>query len=274
MEHRRWTVSIIRGKWPVEQAGGGTIQADPGILERKRKIAAKFDHRAVPPAYNNYSDIPSLSIPISHSSFLFSRSGLRVLQGESVPGGVLADVPAGSTRGTPTMICAGFTKPSPVAGSFDFGHIDFAHLHHRRKSPFGLVTASSHGIGQDPRGDLPGNSPAVPAPATFTFLAAIPDNRVLITVGFLLGVRRHLKRKSLTVLEGGPAIQPDAWQAHHRELNRDHLALLSRRIIAGSQMNARDFAVRKSGRIKTRGLFGVLVEPQADDVFGFLELEK
>src|SRR6187549_1556050 len=70
----------------------------------------------------------------------------------------------------------------PAAGGFDFGDVDFAHLHHRRKSALRLVTARSHGIDQHARSDLPGNAPAVPAPPADAFLAAIADDGVPVSV--------------------------------------------------------------------------------------------
>ncbi len=67
------------------------------------------------------------------------------------------------------------------------------------KARFGLTAASRHRIGQRARGKLPGETPAVLAPAALAFCAAIADDRVPVTVRLLLIVRRDLEGKRLAV---------------------------------------------------------------------------
>jgi hypothetical protein len=56
-------------------------------------------------------------------------------------------------------------------------------------------------VGQHARGDLPGEAPAVLAPTTRAFLAAVADNRIPVAVRLRLIVRGDLEGKRLAVLE-------------------------------------------------------------------------
>lgn len=74
--------------------------------------------------------------------------------------------------------------------------VDLSHRHHRFERALGRS-----GIGTEQRrregagGDLPGQTPAVLAPAALAFLTAIFDDRAPQAVGFRLVVGRDLKRE-------------------------------------------------------------------------------
>ena len=65
--------------------------------------------------------------------------------------------------------------PSAAAGGLDFGDVDLAHFHHRFEGAFGFSAAGRHRVRQHARRDLPGDSPAVFAPAACAFLAAVAE---------------------------------------------------------------------------------------------------
>src|SRR5262249_45972909 len=75
-----------------------------------------------------------------------------------------------------------------------------------------------------------------------------------------------LERERLVVLERRPAIEAEAGNAGDCELDRQHVARLARRIIAGRPMDGFDRAVGKSLGIEPGGSLGVLVVPEADRV--------
>ncbi|AEA83249.1 conserved hypothetical protein [Stutzerimonas stutzeri DSM 4166] len=81
---------------------------------------------------------------------------------------------------------------------------------------------------QDARRDLPRHPPLVPAPAAYVLLSAFCDHGVPQAVRFGLVVGRHLERERLVVLDSRPAVQPHARDAHHRELGRQDVALMTR----------------------------------------------
>src|SRR5580765_5904719 len=91
---------------------------------------------------------------------------------------------------------------SPATRCFHFRDVDFLHFHHRSKSALGLRSACGHRAGEGAWGDLPGQSPAILAPAAGAFLAAVTDDRVAVAVGFLLSVGRDLKGEGLAVRKG------------------------------------------------------------------------
>jgi len=69
-----------------------------------------------------------------------------------------------------TLPCCAFisrqtNSPSPTAGGLDFGDVDLAHFHHRGEDVFRFSAASRQPVHQRARRDLPGDSPAVFAPA-------------------------------------------------------------------------------------------------------------
>ena len=84
-------------------------------------------------------------------------------------------------------------------------------------------------VGQGARRDLPRQAPLVLAPAARALLAAVADDRVPQAVGLGLVVGRDLERERLAVLERRPAVEAEAGDAQHGELDRQHVALLARR---------------------------------------------
>lgn len=93
-------------------------------------------------------------------------------------------------------------------------------------------------------------------------------NRVPQLIGLGLVVRRDLEQKRLAVLEGRAAIQPQARDAQHRELHRQHVALLACVLVAGRLHNPPHGAVGKGGRVERRRLQRRAVEPEAEGGFG------
>src|SRR5687767_5740924 len=88
----------------------------------------------------------------------------------------------------------------------------------------GIVAASRHRIGEDARGDLPGETPAVLAPAALALRAAIADDRVPVAVRLFLIVRRDLERERLAVLERRATVETETGNAQDSELHRQHVA--------------------------------------------------
>src|SRR3546814_17974186 len=73
---------------------------------------------------------------------------------------------------------------------------------------------------------------------------------------FLLAVGMDLKGKGFAMLEGGAAVQADAGDAEHGEIDRQHIAFLAARIVAGRVVDGADPVVgkgrdRKSTRLNS-----------------------
>src|SRR4051812_12989637 len=66
----------------------------------------------------------------------------------------------------------------PPSRLLDCRHVNLLHLHHRLESTLRFRPASLHGFGQRPRRDLPGQTPAILAPATRAFLSTVVDDRI------------------------------------------------------------------------------------------------
>jgi hypothetical protein len=62
------------------------------------------------------------------------------------------------------------------------------------------------------------------------------------------------------------AVKTKTGDAHDGELHREHIALLTARIVTGRLVNSGDFTIRKGGGVEARRLMRVLVEPEADRV--------
>ena len=88
---------------------------------------------------------------------------------------------------------------SAAPRGLDGGDVDLLHRHHRREGTLCLTAASRKRVGQRARGDLPGEAPAILAPAARAFLAAIADDRVPVAVRLFLIVRGDLEGKGLAV---------------------------------------------------------------------------
>src|SRR6476661_10429797 len=84
---------------------------------------------------------------------------------------------------------------SAPTGFLDRGDVDLLHRHHRLEGALRLSTTSRKSIGERAWSDLPGEAPAILAPAALAFLPAIADDRVAVAVGLLLRVRRDLVRE-------------------------------------------------------------------------------
>src|SRR4051794_37185853 len=108
---------------------------------------------------------------------------------------------------------------SPPPRCLDGGNIDFLHRHHRLEGSPCLIAAGRERVGQNARGDLPGEAPAVLAPTALAFLSSIVDDRVPVTVRLFLIVRRDLKREGLAVPELRPAVETETGNAHDGELH-------------------------------------------------------
>ena len=139
-------------------------------------------------------------------------------------------------------------------------------VHHRLKGTLRLIAASRKCLGQHARSDLPGEAPAVLAPAALTFLAAVPDDRVPIAVRLFLIVRRDLEGKGLVVLELRAAIETETGHAQNGEIHRQDIALFAAWVVTGRFVNASHFAIRKRGGVEACRLVRVFVEPQTDCV--------
>ena len=99
-------------------------------------------------------------------------------------------------------------RPSSAASrGLDGGDVDPLHRHHRLEGAFRLSATGRQRVGQSARGNLPGESPAVLAPTTRAFLAAIADNRIPLAVRLRLIVGGDLERERLAMLERRAAVE-------------------------------------------------------------------
>lgn len=113
---------------------------------------------------------------------------------------------------------------------------------------------AGYGSRQDMRGDLPRNSPLVPAPAIRAHLALIVDDRAPQVVRLSLIIGRDLERKRHFVLEHRAVVQAKAGHARYPELYREHIALFAGRIVARSVVDGHHHAVWKDSAIERRSL--------------------
>jgi len=164
--------------------------------------------------------------------------------------------------------------PSAAACSLDFGNVDFTHLHHRIEGPFCFSATSRYRVRQDSRGDLPGDSPAVPTPAASALLAAIADDRIPVAIRFFLRISRNLKGKRLGVCKLRPTIQTQTRNAKNCEFHREDFAFLAAGIIARGFVNRYYFTVGERGGVKVRRILRILIKPKADGVLCFLVAHK
>ena len=99
---------------------------------------------------------------------------------------------------------------APARG-LDRGDVDLPHRHHGFHGPLrGSSIRVGHGFEQHTRRDLPGEAPAILAPAAGALLAAVADDRVPVPIGLGLASGCDLKRERLVVLEIRPAVEPEA----------------------------------------------------------------
>src|SRR5687767_12824654 len=154
----------------------------------------------------------------------------------------------------------------PPPGCLDRSDVDLLHRHHRLVRAFCLTANGRKCVHQRAGGDLPGEAPAVLAPTALAFLAAIANDRVPVAICFFLIVRRDLKGEGLGVLEVRTAVETEAWNAEHGELYRQHITLLTARVVTGRLVDSGHFAIRKGGGVEARRVLRVLVEPETDCV--------
>src|SRR5262245_19268565 len=172
------------------------------------------------------------------------------------------------------MVAATGGSPFPPAvvappRGVDPGDVDLLHRHHRVERALGLGAPLGKRLGQGAGGDLPGEAPAILAPATFALLAFVADDRVPVAVRFLLVVRRDLEGERLAVFERRAAVEAETGNAQDGELHRQDVSSLAAREVAGRLVNRSHFAVRKGSGVEARGILRVLVEPEANGVLGF-----
>jgi len=127
---------------------------------------------------------------------------------------------------------------STAARRFDCRDVELCHLHHRIERALGRSTIGvGDGFRQGDRRNLPGQSPFVLAPAARTLPAPVADDRVPVAIRFGLVSGCDLKLECLVVLERGSAIEPEARNAHHGELDRQYIPLLPGRKVPGSSVH-------------------------------------
>jgi hypothetical protein len=143
------------------------------------------------------------------------------------------------------------------------------HGHHRGERPAGgRGIGISDRFGECDRRDLPGEAPAVLAPAAGAFLAAIAHDRVPVAIRFSLVGGGHLKRERLALPEGRPAVEPEAGNPQHGEAHGEHIALLAGGKVARSMQHCPHGRVGEGGGVEVCGFLGAAVVPEADGVFG------
>src|SRR6187431_2353947 len=91
----------------------------------------------------------------------------------------------------------------------DRGDVDLLHRHHRLEGALCLIATSRKRVIEHARGDLPGEAPAVLAPAALAFLAAVADDRVPVAIRLFLIVCGDLEGKRLAVLELRAAVETE-----------------------------------------------------------------
>ena len=104
-------------------------------------------------------------------------------------------------------------RASAASRRLDRGDVDLLHRHHRLERALGLSAAGRHRVGQHARSDLPGEAPAVLAPAARALLAAVADDRVPVAVRLRLIVGGDLEGERLAVLERRAAVEAEARNA-------------------------------------------------------------
>src|SRR5882724_12458151 len=133
-----------------------------------------------------------------------------------------------SSEDRPQRLCASAVKTSGPRSAatcgFDFRDVDFLHFHHRGKSALGFRAARGHRAGEGAGRDLPGQSPAILAPAAGAFLATIANDGIPVAIGLLLGVSGDLKGKGLAVCKLRSAIQAETGNAQDGKFHREHVA--------------------------------------------------
>src|SRR5579863_2713183 len=156
-----------------------------------------------------------------------------------------------------------------ASGCLDRGNVDLLHFHHRLERALGgRSIRAGRRLHQHPRSDLPRQAPAVLAPAALALGSAVTDDRVPVAIGLRLILGDNLKGEGFAVLEGRAAIQAEAGHPYHRELDRQHLALLASGVITWGAVYRGDAAVWKGLGVEPGGFFCGTVVPKANYVSG------
>src|SRR3954468_19170967 len=140
-------------------------------------------------------------------------------------GGILA------TRGG-VRVPSPWSYPSALAPSrgLDRGDVDLPHRHHGFHGALrGGAIRAGRRLKPHARRDLPGEAPAILAPAASALLAAIAHDRIPVTVGLFLVVGQDHEADRLVRLEIRPAIQADVRLAQDGKLDGELFAHLRRR---------------------------------------------
>src|SRR4029079_18885176 len=173
--------------------------------------------------------------------------------------------------GRPCRSCRFECATSPTARRLDGRDVDLSHFHHRIER---ALRSSRIGVGyrlsQCDRRNLPGQSPSVLAPAARALFAAVPYDRVPVTIRFGLVRGCDLKRERFVVLEGGSAIESEAGNPHDREFDGQHIPFLPGRKVSRRVEHCAGRGVVKGLRAKTRGLFGIAIVPKTNRVFRWI----
>src|SRR5262245_14310153 len=150
---------------------------------------------------------------------------------------------------------------------FDRSNVDFPHRHHRIKRSFGgYAIRTGVCFRQDNRRNLPRNTPLVFAPAALALLTAIADDCVPVAVRFALVFGCNLERECFVVLERRSAVEPEARNTQHGELDSQYVPFFPRWIICWCAMHYPDRRVRKCFGVESRSTLGVVFVPEADRV--------
>src|SRR4051812_31561284 len=144
-------------------------------------------------------------------------------------GGILA-----TRGGVPVRSPWSYSSAFAPARGLDRRDVDLPHRHHRFHGPLRRAAVRvGRRLEQHARRDLPGEPPAILAPAAGALLAAVADDRVPVTVGLFLVLGQDDEADRLVRLEIRPAIQADVRLAQDGELDDEFLALPRGRIIHG-----------------------------------------
>src|SRR5579871_2736321 len=140
-------------------------------------------------------------------------------------------------------------------------YVDFLHRHHRLEGASARFATRSQGLGQCPWRDLPRDAPFVFAPPALAFLAAVAHNGVPVAVCLFLTVGRDLERERLAVLECGTAIETDASNASHGEVDGQYITRLAARIVGRRAMHRNHATVGKGCGVEASCSLGLPVKP-------------
>src|SRR3954447_2979909 len=98
-------------------------------------------------------------------------------------------------------------------------------------------------------------------PHALSWPPLIADDGVPVAVSLFLIVSGDLEREGFVMLERGPAIEAKTGDAGDGEFDRQHVARLAGRIVAGSTVDGTHRAVRKGLGVEAGCSLGVLVVP-------------